>query len=224
MVVALVIITIVVLLLLDYFLRKEGKSEKEMEEKKSQPIFLSPEKSLRAVPDGIEKFYHPSHTWMYVDERGRIVVGYDSFIPYLFSGEIVVKNLTRVGEKIEQGNKIWNLEFGNKMVSQLAPVSGEVLEINPAFGMETKLPSEKVAKSWIMKIKPSDLKTSINNLLPEELQETNNRLLQDRFLNMHHQNVYMNDGGSIDPNFINNLTDETWEKVVKTFFPYSITK
>lgn len=224
MVFALVILTLVFFILLDLIMRKQDKAQEEIEEKKTQPIFLSPEKSLKRVPENIEKYYHPSHTWMYVDEKGKIVVGCDSFIPYLFSGDIIVKDIKKVGEQIKQGNDIWNLEFGNKKVSQLSPVSGEILEINPAFGMETKLPSEKVAESWIMKIKPLELKTSMNNLLTGELQDSNNKILQDRFLHMHNQKVYMNDGGAVDPNFINNLDEENWGIVVKIFFPHAIQK
>ena len=121
MVVIFVIITFAAFILVDYLLRKEDKTIQETEKTKKSPIFLSPEKALLPLNNIEERLYHPSHTWALLNNTDDFYIGYDQFIPFLFSSDINIRGNYNVGAKIQQGEKIWDIKqsSGIKTVSEL---------------------------------------------------------------------------------------------------------
>ena len=90
MVVALFILTLAVFFTVDFFLRREDKVMEKKDKAKKSPIFLSPDKALIPLINGEERLYHLSHSWVQKSDEEYVYIGYDNFIPFLFSSKIKI--------------------------------------------------------------------------------------------------------------------------------------
>jgi glycine cleavage system H lipoate-binding protein len=220
MVVILVLLTIGIFLAVDYMLRKEAREIREIGKEKRSPIFLSPEKSLRPIGNGKNRLYHLSHSWVKSTDEGYVYVGFDNFISTLFSSKISLKDLPLVGSHVPQGAKIWDVGLMSRYVSQLSPISGTVVDINPGCNLDIPVPSDQTEKSWVLKLKPENLEMESKNLMKQsQVEIMNTALIDDLYLSAQEGN-YLNDGGKIDPEFIDNMPEEQWNHLVELFFPY----
>jgi glycine cleavage system H lipoate-binding protein len=220
MVIALVLLTVLVFLIVDYFLRKEERTILAVEKSKKTPIFLSPEKALLPLEKDTERLYHLSHTWALPLKEGYVFVGFDSFISSLFTSDVKIDDLPKVGVNILQGTKIWDVSMGVQKLAQLAPVTGDVVEVNPACRLHLPLPAKDLETSWILKIKTDDLKRDSNNLMKHMQAEVINNALKDELYLYAQKGHYLNDGGEIDPDYIKSMSTEDWADLKRTFFPY----
>ena len=220
MVFALVLLTILVFLGIDWLTRREEIMLKEKDKSDKSPIFLSPDKALIPLGNEINRLYHLSHTWVVPSDQGYLYVGYDDFISSLFTDQVKIQQLPLVGSHITQGTKIWDVQLGEHALAQLAPLSGAVVGINPACKMNLPLPSSQVEKSWILKIKADNLNSEANNLLPHAQAAMLNTKLRDDLYLYAQQGHYLNDGGKIDPEYIRQMSHQDWALIVQKFFPY----
>jgi glycine cleavage system H lipoate-binding protein len=220
MVFVFVLLTLAIFLAVDFVLRKEGREIKEIGNEKRSPIFLSPEKALRPIENGTRRLYHLSHSWMLPAEGDYVYVGFDNFISTLFSSEVNVGDLPLVGAYLPQGAKIWDVGLNNHRISQLSPISGKVVDVNPACRMNVPIPSDQTERSWILKLAAKNLEMETKNLMKQnQAIMVNTALIDD--LNMSAlEGKYLNDGGKIDPSFIDSMPQERWDALVELFFPY----
>jgi len=220
MVFALVLLTIGIFLAVDYVLRREGREIREIGNEKKSPIFLSPEKALGPIGKGHERMYHLSHSWIQPTDEGYVYVGFDNFISTLFSSDINLKDLPLVGTHVSQGAKIWDVGLKTHRISQLSPISGEVVDVNPGCKLNVPIPADQTEKSWVLKIKADNMAMETKNLMKQsQVAIMNAALIDDLYLTAQ-EAKYLNDGGKIDPDFIDNMSDERWNKLVELFFPY----
>ena len=210
---------VVFVITFDFLLKKKEKIIEDREKKAKSPIFMSPEKALRPLDHPEKRLFHFSHSWALPDDNDGYYIGYDGFIPFLFSDDVNVDSFPPIGALIHQGDKIWEVRKNNRKVTQLSPISGEVVEINPAFSIGIPLPSDQVETSWIIKLKPSGYKNEVNNLLDYDQANIMNMAFKDVIISDFQGSDYLNDGGTIDPSFITNLNDEEWEEFLNRFFP-----
>jgi glycine cleavage system H lipoate-binding protein len=220
MVIALFLLTVIVFFAVDYFLRKEDRVLKKQEASKKSPIFVSPDKALFPLVDSAKRLYHLSHSWAQKTEEEYVYVGYDNFIPYVFSSKVKITDLPLIGSEVPQGTKIWSVQAGDRQVAQLAPIAGKVVEINPAFSLDMDLPSDQIEKSWILKMKSADYEHDTHNLMPNEQAMFINSALKEEFSQTIHHGDYLHDGGQIDPSVIKNMTDEEWRSFTQKYFPF----
>jgi glycine cleavage system H lipoate-binding protein len=220
MVFTLVLLTVLVFLAIDLLMRREERALKDIEKSDKSPIFLSPDKALIPVGNEMNRLYHLSHTWVVPSDQGYLYVGYDDFISCLFTDQVKVQQLPLVGSHITQGTKIWDVQLGEHSLSQLAPLSGKIVGINPACKMNLPLPSRQVEKSWILKIEADNLGSEGNNLLSHTQAAMLNTKLRDDLYQHAQQGHYLNDGGQIDPEFIKRMSDQEWDQILHKFFPY----
>ena len=220
MVFVLVLLTIGIFLTVDYVLRKEGREIKEIGKEKKSPIFLSPEKALRPIENGKKRLYHLSHSWMQPTDEEYDYVGFDNIISTLFSEEVSMKDLHMVGAQFPQGAKIWDVGLKNHRISQLSPVSGQVVDVNPACKLNIPIPTDQTEKSWVLKLKADNVDMEIKNLMKHnQAAIMNTALIDDLYLSAH-EGKYLNDGGTIDPAYIDNMSQERWNVLIELFFPY----
>lgn len=221
MVVAIFLLMLVIFIVVDLILRKENKIIIEAEKTRKSPIFLSPEKALRHIANETNRLYHLSHSWVLSSTEDNYYVGYDKFIPTIFPSSIKVHVEPKIDSFVQQGGKLWDVKFNGRTISQLAPISGKVIDINPACKMDIPLPSDEVEQSWIVKMQASNFSKERNNLMNHSQAVSINSMLKDEMvLNAQHGH-YLNDGGQIDPSYISSMMDEEWEKFVNRFFPYT---
>ena len=80
-------------------------------------------------------------------------------------GEIIYVDITTEGEIIGQDEVFGAIEAVKTVSDLLMPVSGEVLEVNPALEDKPELVNESpYEEGWLIKIKPVDL-SEIDTLL-----------------------------------------------------------
>ncbi len=71
-------------------------------------------------------------------------------------GEIVHVHFPKIGDVFQQGSPILVLESTKSAIDTYAPISGEVIEINPLFAHTTDhLNTDPEGKGWILLIKPN---------------------------------------------------------------------
>ena len=69
-------------------------------------------------------------------------------------GQIDAVVLPVPGDRVEVGKPAWTLKHGHRDVVQVAPVSGEVLEVNPALTADPSLVNTApYSRGWLLRIK-----------------------------------------------------------------------
>jgi glycine cleavage system H protein len=99
--------------------------------------------------------YATTHEWLRVEgEEGYI--GITEFAQKEL-GDIVFFEIDTVGETLEKGTPFGTVEAVKTVSDLLIPVSGEVLEVNPALESSPDLVNkDPYGKGWIIRIKITD--------------------------------------------------------------------
>lgn len=111
-------------------------------------------------PDDL--YYSKEHTWVKVD--GDVAyIGISDFAQEQL-GEILFVEMPEVEDEMAQGKAFGVVESSKKASDLIAPVSGEVLEVNEKLDDEPEYINEDAYDAWIVKVKISD-KGELDNLL-----------------------------------------------------------
>jgi len=165
-------------------------------------------------------FVHPSHTWAEVVEPDLVNVGMDKFAKSMF-GSINKIGVPEKGQTIHQGGKAWTLRKDGRQLTQVSPVSGEVVEVNQDLVGNPQLLEKKGAdRTWMLKIKPSKLKRELQNLLHGNVLSRWNQAVKEQLVATLSMSQFpvLQEGGEIKPDLGDELTSEQWERVSKEFF------
>ena len=213
MVIALFILMVAVFLIAEYFFFSKKISPKS----EAAPIFHHPVTTSR-----IERYFHPGHSWVLVHSSEPVVVGITDF-SQRFIGRLDGIELPREGSFLRQGEAMVTLKHGDKVLTQVAPVSGVVVEVNNHLTSHPATVNDSpLEKGWIAKIAPRDLTLELRNLLrgviADRWQESVRTLLVHWFSPQ--LGTVMQDGGGIVDN-VSDLVDRTeWRSLVNDFFPH----
>ncbi len=113
-----------------------------------------------AIPE--DRLYSEEHLWVKKERGGRVSVGVSDFLQRLY-GEILDLELPEEGEEFERGDAFGSIETPKGVEELIAPVSGEVVEINEELLDDPEIINEDpYGEGWLLKLKLSD---------PEELEE-----------------------------------------------------
>ncbi len=215
MVVAILILSLIVFLTIDFFLRKEEKRQEKLVVKRSGPLFLDPDKALVSIGKDDLKYYHPTHSWVLVEDE-YAYVGFDNFISKVFSPNVSIKVNSAVGHNIEQGDQLWDIGQEGRTISQVSPISGKVISVNQGVKSES-VSAKKASDSWVIKLKPRNLKRELKNLMKFQQSQFVNQKLFDDLLG-YASGSYLNDGGELVDNFITKISEEDWEVIKEKYF------
>ena len=141
MVAALVVLTILICILLDWIVRRTEYQDIGDEEDvtfEAQSSRLSPPIHVAGLEIQTDLAYHPGHAWAIEIGPGKFRVGVDDFARRLV-GNIDRVDLPSIGEKVTQGKTAWVLHHGNMRAPILAPVTGEVVAINPRVRVSARM-------------------------------------------------------------------------------------
>ena len=153
-------------------------------------------------------------------EPDLVKVGMDKFAKSVF-GSIDKIAVPEKGETIHQGGKTWTLRKDGRQLTQVSPVSGEVVEINQNLVGNPRLLEEKGAdKTWMLKIKPIKLKRELQNLLHGNVLSRWNQAVKEQLVATLSMSQFpvLQEGGEIKPDLGDGLSSEQWEKVIEEFF------
>ena len=114
------------------------------------------------MPD--ELYYHEEHSWARV-EGSTVTVGMNDFFQQE-AGDIVFVDLPDEEDDVSQGEVCGKIQSRKWIGKLVAPVSGEIAEINEALEEDTSLiNSDPYGKGWILKIEAKDLDSELGNLM-----------------------------------------------------------
>jgi glycine cleavage system H protein len=107
--------------------------------------------------------YTKEHEWVSVDGDTGTVGITDHAQSEL--GDIVYVDLPKTGTQIEQGKSLGSVESVKAVSDIYSPVSGEIVEINPALADKPEsLNTDPHGAAWLVKIKLTD-PSQVQNLM-----------------------------------------------------------
>jgi|YNPBryantNP2012_1023418.scaffolds.fasta_scaffold00647_16 glycine cleavage system H protein len=117
------------------------------------------------MPDGL--YYNEEHSWAKV-EGNKVRVGMTDFFQRE-AGDIVFVDLPEEGDEVSQGEVCGKIQSRKWIGKLVAPVSGEVSEINEDLEDDpTLINKDPYGQGWILVIEASDLDSELKNLMQGE--------------------------------------------------------
>jgi glycine cleavage system H lipoate-binding protein len=174
------------------------------------------------VPAGgiAEKYYHPGHTWVRVAGNSPVTIGSDDFARKVI-GRIDDIELPQVGQLLKQGEIAWLLKSGERMLPQVAPISGKVIEVNAQLEHDPTLVNHSPYRyGWVLKLQPTELRENLRNLLHGQLAVRWMESVKAQFVRkfMPAIGTVMQDGGELIDDIGSKLSGEEWQAIVQEFF------
>lgn len=115
-------------------------------------------------------YYSKSHEWVKVLEEDVVLVGITDFAQSEL-GDVVFVDLPEVGSVLTQEDEFGAIESVKAASDLVAPVSGEVLEVNDDLVGEPELLNKNPYENWLVKVKLENLDELGSLLNSEEYEE-----------------------------------------------------
>lgn len=117
-----------------------------------------------------DRKYTREHEWVKVED-GVAVVGITDYAQREL-GDVVFVNLPAVGTRVKQFERFGEIESVKAVSDLYAPVSGEVIEVNPRLGSEPELVNRSpYEEGWMLKVRLEDPAELANLLTAEEYRQ-----------------------------------------------------
>lgn len=113
--------------------------------------------------------YTKNHTWVKI-EGDEACIGITDYAQDQL-GEILFVEMPEIEDEIEKGEEFGVVESSKVASDLLAPISGEVLEVNEKLDDEPEYINEDAYDAWIVKIKIKDM-SEVDELLDSNNYET----------------------------------------------------
>ena len=120
---------------------------------------------MKVIP---ELRYSDKHTWVKIEDE-YAYIGITDFAQDQL-GEVLFVEMPEIEDEITQGEEFGVVESSKVASDLIAPISGEVVEINERLEDEPEYINEDPYDAWIIKVKVSD-DDEIENLLTSEAYE-----------------------------------------------------
>jgi len=111
-------------------------------------------------------FYSESHEWVKVVEGNTVLVGITDFAQAEL-GSVVFVDLPEVGTSLKKEEVFGAVESVKAASDLIAPVSGEILEVNEDLIGEPELVNQDAYGAWMLKVELKDL-SELDGLLSLE--------------------------------------------------------
>lgn len=112
--------------------------------------------------------YTREHEWARLEDDGRVTVGVTDFAQEQL-GDVVFIDLPEVGDDVEGGEPMGEVESTKSVSDIYSPIGGKVAEVNAECNENpVALNQDPYGEGWLLAIDPSD-RTEFDGLLtPEE--------------------------------------------------------
>jgi glycine cleavage system H protein len=107
-------------------------------------------------PDGL--LYHPEHDWAQIDPTHPDLATFGvTWYAQDSLGEVVFFDPPEVGAKVVQGDSYAEVESVKAVSDVIAPLSGEIVEVNAALGdAPEQINEDPYGEGWMVKVRLSD--------------------------------------------------------------------
>jgi glycine cleavage system H protein len=110
---------------------------------------------LESYPDDL--LYHPEHDWARIDADGEHAVMGITWYAQDSLGEVVFFDPPAVGNAISKDAPYTEVESVKAVSDVIAPLSGEIVEVNEALGDNPAMINEDpYGEGWLVKVRLSD--------------------------------------------------------------------
>jgi len=220
MTVALVLVTFLVFIVIDYALnRKKSMVTAPVEARAaSQPQNEGDYVDGFLVPSTVS--YHSGHSWLVRERKSVFRVGADEFAAAL-AGRIEKIELPKPGQWIRQGQKIVAIFRNGVRAEMVSPTEGEVLEVNAeVLGDPTLLRRDPYGKGWLLSVHVPDEENTTRNLVPKMLVREWMREAVERLYGRQPQlaGAVAADGGRPADDLLAGVPNADWSLVTSEFF------
>ena len=111
-----------------------------------------------------DRLYSPEGVWAKT-EGDLVRVGLSDFVQQ-HSGDVAFAEVKPVGTRVAQGDEIAAIETIKVNISLASPVTGEIVEVNPAMASAPEaINQDPFAAGWLALIKATDWNTDVPRLL-----------------------------------------------------------
>ncbi len=202
----------------DHPLKQEGKAAATPEPELTESF---------GIPAPPEDYYlHRGHAWAAIEASGEVRVGLDAFSQKILGPADALK-LPAVGAAFFQDHICMALVKKDQKASFEAPVDGMVTEVNPKVCANPRLlHDDPYGEGWLFKVKPTNLKHNMANLIGP--QENAGWFCKEshRLLNLMEASVGVTlpSGGSLVDDIYRHYPQLGWRRLVKEFFLTSVTR
>ena len=102
--------------------------------------------------------YHPEHDWVEIAEDGETATMGITWYAQDALGEVVFFDAPQVGDSVTQGESYAEIESVKAVSEVIAPMSGEVIEVNGAIADDPAVVNEDpYAGGWLVKVRLSSV-------------------------------------------------------------------
>ena len=114
------------------------------------------------VPAGV--FVSPQHAWARIEWNGTVRIGLDDLIRKIFE-KIDHVQLPETEQKIEKGETLFSVKYGDHSLNIPSPFSGKIISVNTEHADHPEwLAIKPFELSWMCGIEPSNLATELPGL------------------------------------------------------------
>jgi CheY-like chemotaxis protein len=114
------------------------------------------------VPAGV--FISPQHAWAKIEPNGTVQIGLDDLVRKIF-GKFDHVELPPMAQKIEKGDTLFTLRYGDQRLKIPSPLSGKVTSVNSEHAEHPEwLTIKPFQLSWMCGIEPSNLAAELPDL------------------------------------------------------------
>ena len=111
--------------------------------------------------------YSEDHAWVKVQDEDLVTIGITDFAQEQL-GDLVYIELPKVGHEFSRGDNISVIESVKSASDLVAPVSGEIVEVNDRLEDDPELVSEdSMGEGWFIKVKLSK-RSELDELMDDE--------------------------------------------------------
>jgi glycine cleavage system H protein len=108
---------------------------------------------MTKILDGYK--YTEKHEWVKI-EGDTATFGISDFAQNAL-GDIVFVDLPKIGKLVKKGQSFGTIESVKAAEDLYAPLSGEVIEINPAISKDPSIVNKDAFSAWMIKVKNINL-------------------------------------------------------------------
>jgi glycine cleavage system H protein len=105
------------------------------------------------TPD--DRRYTSSHQWVKSESDGSVIVGITAYAQEQL-GDVVYVQQPDIGRKVKRGENCAVVESVKAASDIPAPVSGEIVAVNPALADAPQKLNEAPYAAWLFRIKPGN--------------------------------------------------------------------
>ena len=117
-----------------------------------------------------DRHYSREHEWVLLESDGRALIGITTYAQEQL-GDVVYVDLSGPGAKVDQSQKLGEIESVKAVSDVYCPVAGEVVEINQELvGHPELINEDPYGEGWMVRLASVD-SAQLENLLSAETYE-----------------------------------------------------